>query len=236
MTGTPVHRMSPEAQRDTGLLASYRLLRRLINAGLDWVFPPRCVGCGRVDFYWCADCERELAGIPLEISYKAITPLQTIASTGAHRGILREAVQGLKYGGAQLLQRPLGERLIACFDAQGWTINMVVPVPLHTTRLAERGYNQSQLLAEYVASGRSIPSQPAALTRQRNTSSQVGLGAQERLVNVADAFHANSDLVAHQTLLLIDDVCTTGATLSACAQAALEVGAAAVYGLTVTSA
>jgi ComF family protein len=113
---------------------------------------------------------------------------------------------------------------------------MIVPVPLHTSRLRERGYNQSQLLGEHVAALTGIGCIPAALQRIRATQSQVTMTAQERLTNVRDAFTANPSSAAGRTILLIDDVYTTGATLSACAEALLLVGALAVYGLTVTAA
>jgi ComF family protein len=113
---------------------------------------------------------------------------------------------------------------------------MVVPVPLHMARLAERGYNQAQLVAEYLASHAGLRCEPTALLRQRSTRSQVELGAVERLANLANAFRGDPALLSNQTILLIDDVYTTGATLSNCAQAALDAGAKAVYGLTVTAA
>jgi ComF family protein len=116
-----------------------------------------------------------------------------------------------------------------------WTIDMIVPVPMHTTRLRERGYNQAQLLGEHAAQQLAIPCVPEAVQRLRHTQSQVNLNAQERQANMQDAFEANPQLVSGQTILLIDDVYTTGATLAACAQTALDAGATAVYGLTVTS-
>jgi ComF family protein len=117
-----------------------------------------------------------------------------------------------------------------------WTIDMIVPVPLHTTRLAERGYNQAQLLGEHVAIETSIPCLPDAVHRQRQTQSQVTLNAAERQMNMVDAFQAHPSIVSSQRILIIDDVYTTGATLSACGQALLQAGAQAVYGLTVTVA
>jgi competence protein ComFC len=119
---------------------------------------------------------------------------------------------------------------------QNWTIDIIVPVPLHMSRLAERGYNQAQLLSEVLAKEAALPCSPEAVSRQRNTQSQVTLNAMERQINLQDAFQAHPQLVSNKNILLIDDVYTTGATLSACAQAILEAGALAVYGLTVTVA
>jgi ComF family protein len=211
-------------------------IKRLFATGLELLFPPRCAGCGRVDVFWCERCQYEIAQMPLTPQVKPLPPLVAIASTGVHTGKLREAVQGLKYDNNQMLVQPLGSRLAARFTLLKWSVDMIVPVPLHMARLAERGYNQAQLVAEYLASQSGLRCEPAALERQRSTRSQVELGAAERLANLANAFRGDPALLTNQTILLIDDVYTTGATLSNCAQAALDAGANAVYGLTITAA
>ena len=113
---------------------------------------------------------------------------------------------------------------------------MIVPVPLHTKRLAERGYNQAKLLAEQVARLTGIPCEPHALQRIRETQSQVTVSGAESLKNIKDAFIANNPLVIGKSILVIDDVYTTGSTMSACGEALLSAGASLVYGLTVTAA
>jgi ComF family protein len=237
MPGTlPTTAIDTEAQVSPGLFAPNRLLRRVWEITLDLVFPPRCAGCGRVDDIWCSTCQARLDETPYPSQVRPLAPLSGIISTAEHQGVIREAVQGLKYGNARILAQPLGERMVKQLQNQMWTIDMIIPVPLHTSRLAERGYNQAQLLAEYVAKAMSIPCTAAAVSRQRNTQSQVTLSAAERQTNLQDAFRADAQLLANQHILLIDDVYTTGATLSACATAVLQAGAAAVYGLTVTVA
>ena len=108
----------------------------------------------------------------------------------------------------------------------------IVPVPLHEERLAERGYNQSLLLANCFAKDTDIPVLGKALARVRSTPSQVGLQARDRVANVKDAFRAVPDFVLGKTLLLLDDVSTTGSTMSECAAALRTAGAGGVYGLT----
>jgi ComF family protein len=235
MPGTDLHEFQ-EAQISPGLLAPKRLLQQLVDASIDLLFPPRCAGCGRVDSIWCETCQEELASTPFPEHVRPLAPFAGMSSTAVHQGIIREAVQGLKYGNAPLLAKFLGERLVKQFQHMNWTIGMIVPVPLHTTRLAERGYNQAQLLSEQVAQSLQIPCSPNAVHRQRNTQSQVTLNAAERQTNMTDAFQAHPPIVNNQRILLIDDVYTTGATLSACGQAILQAGAQAVYGLTVTVA
>ena len=235
MPGTQPHEFQ-EARVSPGLFAPKRLLRQLVDVSIDLLFPPRCAGCGRVDSIWCETCQEELDATLFPDRVAPLAPFAGMASTAVHQGIIREAVQGLKYGNAPLLAKYLGERLVTQLHRMDWTIDIIVPVPLHATRLAERGYNQAQLLSEQVAQTTRILCLPDAVHRQRNTQSQVTLNAAERQTNMTDAFQAQSPMVSNQRILLIDDVYTTGATLSACGQAILQAGAQAVYGLTVTVA
>jgi ComF family protein len=212
-------------------------LRRWWDIGLDLLFPPRCAGCGKVDTQWCASCQTELEAVvfpPLHALQFDSTHMM-IATTGKHEGKLQKVIWSLKYEDAQYLAQILGKRLSQRLKQTGWAIDIMVPVPLHANRLYDRGYNQSQLIGDWIARDCGITMAPQAIIRQIDTRSQVGLSAQERQENMEDAFTADP-LVRDKNLLLIDDVFTTGATLSACAQAALDAGARAVYGLTATMA
>lgn len=222
------------AEARDGLLLS--LFRRWFATGLDLLYPPRCAGCGRVDSHWCSRCQEEIDGIPFPKRLPTLHPLLGSATTGTHDGKLRLAVHALKFENAREIAIPLGERLSKCLAEQGWRIDMIVPVPLHMERLKARGYNQAQLLGAYVAAQHQRPLVHTAITRQRDTATQVGLSREQRQENVRDAFAADPAAVTNRRLLLIDDVFTTGATLQACASAALKAGAAAVYSLTVTAA
>ncbi len=211
-------------------------LGRVLTLGLDLLFPARCVGCGRVGSRWCAQCQQTLEREAVALHLRRLPPLVESASTGLHDGQLQQTVHALKYEQADFLAVTLGHRLIAALDQTGWTFDMIVPVPLHMLRQRERGYNQSQLLGETMAQVLGISCLPSAIERWRATPPQVGLNRQQRQANVHGAFRANPALVTGKTLLLIDDVFTTGATLQACARAALDAGAQAVYSLTVTEA
>jgi len=107
----------------------------------------------------------------------------------------------------------------------------VVAVPLHPARLRERGYCQSDLLARELARGLRLPYWRGAVARLRHTRPQVGLTVAERWDNMRDAFACRSEGVIAQRVILIDDVCTTGATLDACTQALRAGGARSVWGL-----
>ena len=224
-----------EARAYTGLLRSMHL-SYWIDAALDLMFPPRCIGCGRVDFSLCAHCAEEIAATPLHLSLERHSSLDACAASGTHEGKLREAVQALKYENARSLAIPLAQQLIRCQNVLDWRFDIVIPVPIGTKRLKERGYNQAELIARAFAYHRNAPLEAASLQRQRETRSQVGLDAKERQANVEGAFAAKSEKVNGKAILLIDDVYTTGATLAACASALREAGASAVYALTVTIA
>lgn len=108
-----------------------------------------------------------------------------------------------------------------------------MPVPLHPKKLRERGYNQSGLLAKQLGLFLGLPVIENSLKRKRNTPPQTKIiSRDERWRNVSDAFVCNGGDVKGRNVLLIDDVCTTGATLDACAQALKSAGAISVWGLT----
>ena len=114
-----------------------------------------------------------------------------------------------------------------------------MPVPLHASRLAERGYNQSALLAAEVARGIGLAVDEGVITRTRPTPPQTGLSAGERRTNVAGAFAVTpggAARLAGKRVLLLDDVCTTGSTLEAAAECLVAAGAAEVNGLVLARA
>jgi ComF family protein len=176
----------------------------------------------------------ELQASPLDLHRLRLPPLQFLAATGIHEGKLQQAVHALKYERAHELAAPLGDRLISALASLGWTIDILIPVPLHTARQQERGYNQSQQLGGYMAQVLGIPCDSMALLRWRDTPPQVGLNRAQRQANVRGAFRSQARISG--SVLLIDDVFTTGATMQDCARAAYQAGATAVYGLTVTAA
>lgn len=222
-----------EARPQTGLRA---FLTNALGFALDLIYPHRCALCGRVEVSLCLDCHQRLAVLPILPITAELSPLAGLAATMTHSGLLRECVHALKYEQGTALAEPLADRLAQRLTALGWPIDLIVPVPLSAERFAERGFNQSQLLANGLSHKIVIPCMEAALTRTRTTRSQVGLNAAQRQANVAAAFLGDPARLASKTVLVIDDVLTTGATLAACAQAALDAGAATVYGLTLCRA
>jgi ComF family protein len=147
---------------------------------------------------------------------------------------MREAVHAVKYGGRPLVASPLG-RLVADLAARvlptppGEWADGLVPVPLHAARLAERGFNQAELLAAPCAARWRLPMLGRVLVRTRPTRPQTDLDADARRANVRNAFRVpRAAAVRGRRLLLVDDVFTTGTTVGSAARALRAAGAAAV--------
>ncbi len=147
-------------------------------------------------------------------------------------GPVGQAVYALKYHNLRALAPALGGLMASCVQAEGLGGDALVPVPLHPRRLRERGYNQAELLAKRMGRLLGAPVAPRGLARVRYTPAQARTENREaRQANVAAAFRAR-DSFDGQRVLLVDDVCTTGATLEACAAALREAGAQEVWGVT----
>jgi ComF family protein len=169
----------------------------------------------------------------------AISQLDGLRACAFHRGPLRLAIHQFKYEGLRSLAVPLGE-LMGC----GWatlatddaSIDVVVPVPLHAARLRGRGFNQAALLAHEMGRHLGRPVVEDVLIRSRATAPQVGLDANERWGNVAGAFECTRSSLAGTSVLLVDDVCTTGSTLDAACAALREGGVRSVWAFTLARA
>lgn len=218
-----------EAQKLSGLFALKTTLLNLL-------FPPLCEHCGRVDWHFCEACQALVAAEPIQVFATELAPFAGVLATAKHEGILQEAVQALKYHQGLELAPLFAQRMSTALQKTSWTFDIVIPVPISSHRLQERGYNQAKAISQYLAAQLNIPHQAEALQKIRHTQSQVGLNKAERQENVKEAFSADSSLLKGKTLLLVDDVRTTGATLAECAQTAIEAGASAVYAITVTAA
>lgn len=117
-----------------------------------------------------------------------------------------------------------------------WDVDMIVPVPLGQKRFKERGYNQVALVAQPLAYCIDLVYSPQALRKSRDTRSQVGLNVSQRRENVQNAYQAHAEIVKRKSILLMDDVTTTGSTISSCAEALITAGARDVYAITIARA
>ena len=238
--------------RSPGAPISYRTYH-LLWSGLDLLFPPRCGGCGRLGWRWCCDCAAkvqcppeplcEVCGVPhsepngLCADCREARPAYTaLRSWSIFEGPIRAALHQLKYrrdiGLGEALTLPLAGFLTGLM----WRVDLIVPVPLGRKRLAERGYNQVSLIARPLSMAMRIAYAPGALVRSEETRSQVGLTRLQRQQNVRNAFRAKNTRVNGRMVLLMDDVATTGSTLSSCAAALYAAGARDVFALTVSRA
>ncbi len=157
---------------------------------------------------------------------------QTARSFGLYEGNLRRLIHLLKYDKMTPLARPLAQRLAVVVPRLG-PLELIVPVPLHRWRRWGRGFNQSALLAKELSRVAALPFDARLLRRGRATKSQAGLSDEERRVNVKGAFQVRAAAaVRGRRVLVVDDVITTGATLSACADALNAAGARSVAALT----
>ena len=139
----------------------------------------------------------------------------------------------LKFGSDVGLSEVFSKFLIEVYTNLHWDVDLVTSVPLGKMRAKDRGFNQSALIAFPLALYIGIPFSPRALSRIRETRSQVNLTVLERHENVKLAFRSREDIVKYKKILIVDDISTTGATITACANALLEVGAQEIYGLTI---
>jgi len=147
--------------------------------------------------------------------------------------VIRKAIHELKYRNLRAISPPLAELLADYLKANPLPGEALVSVPLHPRRLKERGYNQSSLLARELGKYIGLPVIEDCLVRVKQAQPQVkAVDVEERRRNVADAFACRDERVKGKRIILIDDVCTSGATLESCAAALKNKGATSVWGLT----
>jgi predicted amidophosphoribosyltransferase len=227
---------------------------------LDLALPATCAGCGREGEPLCADCRPAIharggmsAGIPLGLPSDIPAPLLQLEWCAPFDGIVRRALHALKYAGELRLVEPLGGALAARWRQAGAGGDCLVHVPVHSSRAAGRGFDQAERLARAAAAELGLP-HVHALERVRATTAQFQLDRRHRAANVADAFRLRPGRTSAASVgamgrgsrgagrlpgidgrwvVLIDDVVTTGATLSACAAVLLRGGVIGVSALTV---
>ena len=209
------------------------------SVAVELLFPARCMGCNREGAFLCDACQETLPVLKPPFCFLCSEPSSLVmglcrncrAEPLQMEGAVRAGIHALKYQGVRAMAPTLGQLLAQFLTQEALDADLLVPVPLHTKRERKRGYNQSLLLAQATGKALDWPVEPHALLRLKDTPSQLTLRAEERRANVEGAFQAQRNVVAGKGILVIDDVCTTGATLEACAMALKEAGAASVWGV-----
>lgn len=228
------------------------MVESYLKALADLFYPQRCVGCGvRASDLLCAGCYEALPRIGLPVCRRCGMPtafdtpvcedckgrdllFDSARAPLRYEGVGEEIVHALKYRGYVTVAPRLAAPLMIGAVRDAGRFDAVVPVPLHRSRLAKRGFNQAAVLAREVAGGIGVRFEEGLLRAVRGTRDQVELSAAERRANVRGAFRTESRVRGR--VLLVDDVQTTGATLSECAGVLKDAGASEVYALSLCRA
>ena len=234
------------------MLPSMTLIAELRNAGrlaLDLVYPPVCGVCGSPGAFVCPGCldalprshgdRCDVCWLPLRGAdcYACMSrplPLEMLRAPFQYEGDVRHIVRAFKFGGQSSLAPLLGAQLSEAYEDHRLDVDLIVPIPLTGARKRWRGYNQSLLLARDLGRMQQLPVVEAMRRRGSTPPQAESSGVEQRVRNVQGVFSVSKpEAVRGQRVLLIDDVATTCATLSACAVQLLDAGASAVLALTV---
>ena len=231
--------------------------QRTLKFAMDTVFPIRCVGCGEYDVYFCDSC---LATVKVKKDFECIgckrpavegntcincrndfSVSRLFVAADYNNKLIEKALKLVKYG----FIKDLSEQLTAIakiytdnlFSQDNFNVfagsPLLIPVPLHKKRLNWRGFNQSEIFAEKIAAKHGLELGLNILVRTKSRTPQADIKNREsRIINIAGSFKCLNELQG-RNVILIDDICTTGATLNECAKALAEKGAGTISALVV---
>lgn len=215
---------------------------KLHTALLDLFFPPKCPYCQHIldvpRAPVCPDCQPKLPWLVGDRGERDVEHLQSCFSPLAYHKAVPDAIHRYKFQRIRAYSQPFGTLMAQCLqDHLPQGADLITWCPLSRRRLRERGFDQAELLARAVGKQLGIPVQ-STLKKIRNTTAQSGLeGDSARQANAMGAYQPIKDMdLTGKRVVLVDDVVTSGATMSECASQLLNVGASVVYGLTIAQA
>jgi ComF family protein len=223
-------------------------IARLKEAAVDLLFPQWCLGCGREGAYICPSCRQRLPHLTESLcpTCGQSQPGGQLCPACARRkqridgirapfrfdGLIRQAIHQLKYRNLRALARSLAGLLHDYISANPVPGEVLVSVPIHTAGLRQRGYNQCRLLAAELSKTSGLPLNADSLIKRRPTEPQAETDSlADRWANVTSAYSCPDTALSGRTVLLVDDLATSGATLNACAEALKVAGAGSVWAL-----
>lgn len=228
---------------------------RLFNEILDFIFPKKCFGCGRSGELFCDRCFNSLnfpeircfvcregggSGFCAQCgSFFNLKNLRVFWTADYKNPAIKKMIRTFKYRQAGALAGILGEilnqRAKRFLNQDGSNVSLIIPVPLTARKQRERGFNQAALLGRYLAQKSGLVFDPTILLKIKNTASQVGTaGRDERLKNLKESFIVSDpQKIKNKTVILVDDVLTTGATIMECGRVLQKAGAEKIIALVV---
>jgi ComF family protein len=228
--------------------------KKLIENILDTILPKTCIVCNTKKTFLCEDCFSLIEINPYRYCFcrlpsRLVGRFETCSAcpsgylnriysaTNYDEKIVKKIVSEMKYKfQIEELSLPLTALILTHLKVIDFKFNdemIIIPVPIHSSRERWRGFNQAKAIAQVIAEKTNLPYYPDNLIKIKKTKTQVGLKRKDRLENLKNCFSIlNSSQIKNKTILLIDDVYTTGATMEECAKILKEAGAKYVYGIT----
>lgn len=213
----------------------------MLNKIIDYVYPRVCGFCNKIisEEYACKKCQEKLKYM-YESEKQQVSVnkyFDVLVCAYKYKGIIRSKILQYKFKNKKYLYVSLSERLIELLNIYSNEIDIIIPVPIHFIRYFNRGYNQSFLIAKFIAEKMKKELRNNIIKKVRNNKAQSLLTASKRKNNVCNAYRIKkADEIKGKTILLIDDIYTTGATVNECSKVLKENGANKIIVATVAKA